>query len=662
MEEIKKIEIQDTIPEEQPEVTVPETVAVDALIETPKENSRKKKILSIVLIVLLIILVGGGVLVGLPVLNIVNKAKIISKQGTVLKESLKSKDLKQISAQLKTTRADLDSLKNSVNALVYLKFVPFAGSYQSDAVHMLNAGEAGFDAAELVVKAIEPYADLLGLSGGQVGTGEKTAKDRISFIVSTLDKIGPDLDQIGAKVEIVKQEMDNVDPNRYPVEFKGYKVRELLTEGKTLIDQGASIMNDAKPVVRVMPWLLGVDAPRKYLMILQNDAELRPTGGFMTAYAILQVENGKITPLLSEDIYDVDARFRSKVKAPQAFVSYLPLPYATDPYLRLRDMNVSPDFKVSMEMFTENFKKASSQKFDGVIAVDTEVLVRLLAVIGRIGVPGWGNFSAEPDKRCFGCPLVVYELEALADKPVNTLKVARKAVIGPLMHSVLANALGSPKEKIPGLFDAGFSSVTEKHVLFYFSDEKIQSAMEAFNLAGRVRDYDKDYFYLIDTSFSGAKSNLFITNEVEQKVEVSNDGTITKSVTINYKNPFPASNCNLEKGDLCLNAPYRDWFRIYVPKGSTLIESTGSEVEIKTYEELGKTVFEGFFGNKYPLRPEGQAKLTIKYQLPFKNDKGEYRILIQKQPGTKESLYSILLGKNKKEINIKSDTEVKIKI
>ncbi|PIY65352.1 hypothetical protein COY91_02980 [Candidatus Shapirobacteria bacterium CG_4_10_14_0_8_um_filter_39_15] len=646
MEEIPKIEIQDTDTQEQP-------------VGLVSKEAGKKKILFRILPIILVVVIGIGVLVGLPLLNVVNKAKVVYAQGMVLKDSVKTKDLQKISQEIKTTRADLDSLKQALNLLTPLRIIPFVGVYQSDATHMVNAGEAGFDAAELVVKAVEPYSDLLGLFGGQVGGGEKTAKDRINFIVTTLDKIGPDIDNIGAKLEIVKKELDDVDPNRYPVQFKNYKVREMLTQAISLVDQGATLTNDAKPVIKVAPWLLGIDSPRQYLILFQNDAELRPTGGFITAYALLSVDKGKITPVLSEDIYDLDARFPSKEKAPQAFIDYLSLPYAKDSHWRLRDMNSSPDFKVSMEKFVENFKRASSQKFDGVVAVDTQLLVRLLSVIGRIGVPGWGNFSADPEPKCFDCPNVVYQLELSADKPVNTLKTQRKAVIGPLMHSVLANALGSPKEKIPNLFEAGFSSIIEKHVLFYFPDQKIQSAMEAFNLAGRVKDYSHDYFLLVDTSFSGAKSNIFIKNEVEQKIEIGSDGTITKTVTVTYKDPAPQSNCNLETGGLCLNSQYKDWFRLYVPQGSTLISSSGSEVDIKTYDELGKTVFDGY---TTALRPEGITKTSFKYKLPFKAGKNNYQILIQKQPGTEGNQYTISLNKHNETFELVTDKELNIKI
>lgn len=665
MDEIKKIEINDSVSEtiDKPRTGNPKEIIFEQKVEEERNNrqtphKKRKWILVIPLVLTVFLLVSA-----IPAIIIGNKAKVVYRQALILKEAIKSKDLKVISKEVKTTKEELSSFNNSLKVFSPLRLIPIIGSYEADASHLVRAGELGFEAAELVIKAVEPYADFIGFSGGQTaGGGQKTAQDRVAFVVTTLEKIGPDLNTIGQKIKQAKQELDQINPNRYPEEFRGQKIKGPLTEVVNLVDQVSTLTNDAKPIIEVAPWLLGIDSPRRYLIVFQNDAELRPTGGFMTAYAILEVEKGKLKPILSEDIYDVDARIPSKERAPEALITYVTFPYKQDPRWRLRDMNISPDFKVSMERFVENFKKASSQKFDGVIAVDTKVLVSLLKVLGTVGVPDWGNFSAEPDKRCYGCPQVVYELERLADKPVNVQKTARKAVIGPLMHSVLANAFGSPKERIPGLVDAGFTLVMEKHVLFYFTDEKIQSAVEAFNVAGRVRDYEKDYFLLVDTSFSGAKTNLFIKQTVEQKVEVSADGTATKTVTVTYKNPFPPSDCNLERGGLCLNASYKDWFRFYVPKGSSLVESSGSDVEMKTYEELGKTVFEGFFGIKYALRPEGQTKLVLKYKLPFKVNKEDYQLFIQKQPGTDGHLYTIEAGSKKQEFELKIDKEVKMKI
>ena len=101
---------------------------------------------------------------------------------------------------------------------------------------------------------------------------------------------------------------------------------------------------------------------------------------------------------------------------------------------------------------------------------------------------------------------------------------------------------------------------------------------------------------------------------MQNEFEIGADGTIKKIVTVNYKNPYPPSDCNLERGNLCLNALHRNWIRIYVPKGSKLIDSKGSEVKMTTYDDLDKTVIDGFI----TVRPKGVATLKVTYVLPFK--------------------------------------------
>jgi hypothetical protein len=673
MDELKKIEVIED------EKVPPKEETTEEVVKEPVEEKKgkrlrlrprlslkgnlfkKRKIWGLVagLAVVLVVFVLAAVIPGLIVIN---KARAVYQESQGLIEAVKAKDLKLISERTTASKEKLASLESSLRPLAWVRFIPFIGAYEADAVHLVRAGEAGLEAAEIVVKTIEPYADIIGFAGGEEPEGgEKTAEDRINFIVTTLDKIAPEIEKVGEKVMIAKNEVDQINPNRYPEELRGQKIREPLKELVTLIDQGATLTHEAKPIFDVSPWLLGIEEKRTYLVIFQNDGELRPTGGFLTAYAILEVEKGKVKPILSEDMYAADARFGSKIEAPEVIVKYLT---PNIPYWKLRDMNLSPDFKISMETFLENFQETTNYEFDGVITVDTEVLVRLLDVLGPIGVPEWGNFSTEPDDRCDGCPQVVYVLELMADKPVSELRSARKAVLGPLMHSIIANAMGSPKERIPGLFNAGFTSVMEKHVLFYFPDEKVQSAMEAFNIAGRIREYEGDFFHLNDCNFGGAKANMFIEQKVSQKIKKQSDGSIVKTVTVEYRNPSPHSRgCDLEAGGLCLNAPYRDWFRFYVPKGSELLESQGSEEEVKTYEELGKTVFEGYYGKDAPLYTDGGlTRLIFKYKLPFKAEGGDYRLLIQKQPGTDGHLYEVELGKQKEEFELKQDKEVKLKI
>jgi hypothetical protein len=453
--------------------------------------------------------------------------------------------------------------------------------------------------------------------------------------------------------------MANIDATKYPVKVGKVAIREPLTKALDLFDQAATLITQSKPLLEVAPYLLGLDTKRNYLVLFQNDTELRPTGGFLTAYAAMKVDKAKFEPTASNDIYNLDLKYTPTLAVPAPIKKHILQPYGAGSKLRLRDVNWSPDFYESMKLFLTEAQKAGVGNFDGIIAVDTKVLVYLLDVIGPIGVPGYGNFSSKIEPAC-NCASVIYELEKFADvegpivwfngKIVFQPKNAdnRKKIIGPLMNSILANAMGQPKEKLPALFATLFKSLNEKHVLFYLTDEKAQAAAEAFGMAGRIKDYSGDYLHINDANLAGRKSNLYVTQEVDQKFEKI-DGEIVKTVTITYKNPA--------KQDGWLNTVLPNWVRIYVPKGSRLIAAEGLEEKTEPYEDLGKTVFAGFF----ELRPEGVAKVTFKYAIPVKPS-SNFTILIQKQPGTDSPLYTIDTGRQTEEFYLKTDQELKLKI
>ncbi|RJR24544.1 DUF4012 domain-containing protein [Candidatus Microgenomates bacterium] len=659
MEEIQKIELPETPLGEKPEEKSLETKPEVNNKPANKMRKNRLKTFFIVLGVLIFVAASLGIFLFSVAKNLMAERGPIESNMANLKKAVKEQNLLEVKKSSSALSSDLKRVQGKLETYKIFGSVPIAKNYYADAQHGINAGLAGLRAADLVVDAIAPYSDILGLGGSEsVSTGSgKTTMDRVTFLVTTLDKIRPELDKIGSELDTVRNEIDQINPNRYPEEINGIEVRENLSLAISTIDQLSDLVNDAKPLLEVAPDLLGVNSPKYYFVLFQNDKELRPTGGFMTAYGILKVDKGKITPILSEDIYALDANFRKRLPAPEPIKKY----HKNVSYFYLRDMNLSPDFAESMGLFMDHYQNnvSGARKVDGVIAVDTHLLASLVKVLGSVGVPEWGTFSAEIDKRC-DCPQIVYRLEEIADKPVSGTKVNRKAVIGPLMHSILSNAFNSPKEKVAELFNVTLTGIQEKHVLFYLFDEKSQKAVEAFNLAGRVREYEGDYQFLVDTNFGGAKSNMFIKQKIDEKIQISPEGEVTKTITVTYNNPYKASDCGLLSGGLCLNGLYRNWFRLYVPKGSELIEMTGSEIKANVYEELGKTVFEGFYGDEYPLRPESQAKVSFKYKLPFKVKKGdEYKLLIQKQPGIeKYDMVIEIIGK-KEEFELRGDKEFK---
>lgn len=609
-----------------------------------KKNKVFYSILTALSVFIMVISVLGAFLfftIYVPGQKLYSQALTIRSDIDSLKVTINDKDLIATKNHLLTLRSKLKNLQASSQKFSYLQVIPYAKDYYLDSQRLFTVGQYGLDTAEIIIAAIEPYQDFLGLKGAGID-GSKTTEDRIAFLTQSIEGLLPHLDTLEKKIVDIDNILAEIDINRYPQKYQDINVHELFYQGKEVLTEARNLISNGKPLISRTSWLLGKDKPRNYLVIFQNDGELRPTGGFWTAYATLKIDNGKVIPGPASNIYDLDDKLASTTPAPRQIKSY----HINVPYLNLRDSNISPDFPTGAKIFLDTYYKVISKKeqFDVVVALDTQVLVDLVAVLGKLDTRV-GTFTTEPDKRCDGCPKIIYDLEWISGRPRNYIEKDRKGFLGPVMSALLANAMGSAKDKIPLLGEAFFKNIHQKHILFYFPDQEIQKSAELINITGHISQTDEkiDYFHLNDANFASAKSNIFITQKIKHEISV-NQGKVEHKVSVTYTNPSPGSNCNLEKGDLCLNAPkYRDMFRFYVTPGSQLIKMTGSEVEPVIYEELGKQVFEGFYGNKYPLYAQSSSKTSIQYSssvAPSKN----YTLLLQKQPGTKAIDYELLVN------------------
>lgn len=643
-------------------------IYIPEMREVPKVKRRK-----IWLFLLLTFICVGAIVVltgVLPTQAAYRKAHEFSKTGESLAQSIKNQNLEEAKSKLPETKQKLAELKSAWENVLLLKWLPFLNLYHQDGQHVVSAASYGLDAIEITVTTIEPYADLLGLKSGSSFVAG-SADERIQLAVKTLDKVTPKIAEIGENLEKLKSEIDEIDPDRYPQYLQGKPVRSKIIEGKQLLNDTMGLFLDARPLLEVLPQLLGEPDPKRYLVLFQNDKELRPTGGFLTAYAIFKIEHGKILVEKSEDIYKLDERISPKQQALPEILNFHKGVY----YKNIRDINISPDFSVSMKAFIDLYP--GKFDLDGIIAVDTHVLVEAIKILGEFYIND-RKFSAENDPRC-DCPRVIYELEDYATRPVAYVRETRKEILGTLLFDIMKKALGlSPSQYWGQLFQMGIREINEKHILAYMLDEKSQKGVESLNLAGRIAgeveilgykdEQNWDYLHINDANMAAAKSNLFVQHYTLVDYTVESDGSIVKTITIDYKNPASPSDCNLERGGLCLNAyVYRNWLRIYVPLGSTFVEGKGSvspkdektPIEFTVKEDLGKTVYEGFV----TLRALGTTQVTLKYKLPFKAQDKQLMSLIQKQPGTEGHEYTISVnGKQKEKFDLKKDHQVSIKL
>lgn len=604
----------------------------------PRKSGKKKKIVIGVLIGLFVLLVGLGVagyiVAYIPAMKIKAAAMDVQAEAELLRTDVKSNDIDLIKNRITSVSDKYTNLEKESQQVYWAAFIPYISDYKNG----IEAGRYTIDAGMEAIEAIYPYADLIGFKHGEQNFYDKSAEDRLQTAVLTLDKMLERIDVVAQNIDEAEKRIEQIDPQRYPEKVGDVAVRQELTEMKDQFQGMATLFVDAQPLLKQLPTILGAEEEKNYLILFQNTAERRATGGFYTFFAVMNINKGKLSVKDSSDIYDLDNSIAVHPKAPEKILKY----HKNVNQFYLRDSNLSPDFVESVKLFESLYEDASrGVEYDGIIAMDSKVLVDMLRIFGDTQANGV-NFSAETDARC-DCPQVIYTLFDIVDRPVNYIKVDRKRILGNLMLELFYKAVGfSPSKYWGPMALAMFDNLDQKHVLLYFTDPEVQAAVEKMNYAGRIQQVDSDYLHVNSVNFAGAKSNMFIDEEIVSETTFDG-GTTKRTVTIEFKNPHPHSDCNLERGGLCLNATLRNWIRFYVPEGSKLVSFKGSQTETLTYDELGKTVFEGFM----TVNPEGKATVTIEYTLPTSITKDNYSLYVQKQGGIENQELIVEVGGKK---------------
>lgn len=609
-----------------------------------KSSGKTVRRILVFLILLIIVLVVPSILIFFGL-----KETLVSGKGIV--SSYKNQNFDSLKSEISATQGGFQKINIGLNLLFWMRIIPIASGYYSDIKGMSSAGAEQLSALNLIVSNLSTSKNELGFDNHP-----KSGPDRITQGIKILNKSLPFLDKIQPYLVKAAINVKNIDTNKYPENFHGKQLRKNLEMFKNFTLGAEVAVQSGKNALMIAPQALGLTSPKTYLLLFQNDKEIRATGGFLTSYATLELNNGQVKSTTSDDIYRLDEKLLnvclSKICAltpPAPIIKYLPeVSGKARSAWSMRDSNISPDVPTSAKEFERMYQMlGSGLPFDGIIYIDTNVVEDLIKVTGPIDVFGT-KYSAEIDKRC-NCPNVIYELENYA-QIVAAGEKDRKAVLGVLMQQILARSVGADVESLPQFIETIAMLANEKHIIFYMHDASTQSALSALNWTGEIKNYDGDFLHINDSNFAGGKSNIYVTQSVTQEINIQKN-SVRKKITIEYSNPEPFNNW--------LNGINRDYVRFYVPLGSKLLSSKGSESAVATIEDLGKTVFEAFV----TVRPQNTRKLEIEYEIPYQPAVGVYKLLIQKQPGAKDFNNKIKLNnKGVADFKLEQDKEFKFKI
>ena len=140
-----------------------------------------------------------------------------------------------------------------------------------------------------------------------------------------------------------------------------------------------------------MPTMLGADAPRSYLVMFQNNAEVRAGGGIPGALAVVNAKNGKVSLGRQASLSDIAGFNRQVLPLTQAEEAL----FGTNLAQYAADVTFTPDFERSAYLMREMWRLRTGQEVDGVISVDPVAMSYLLNATGPVTLANGKQLTAD---------------------------------------------------------------------------------------------------------------------------------------------------------------------------------------------------------------------------------------------------------------------------
>lgn len=352
---------------------------------------------------------------------------------------------------------------------------------------------------------------------------------------------------------------------------------------------------------------------RTYMVMLQNNYELRPGGGFLGQYAVVKVKDGAVLSQTFEDANLLDQRINAKVTPPYPLTRKMQIKK-----WKFRDSNFSPDFPTNVEKAEYFYRMAGGhEKFDGVVAVNTNVFNHVLELTGPITPSGYNTtFNAEDGALKLE---EVVEKNYLGEDVAAAAKQNRKAI----MKTLTAELIGklTSLNNIPRVAELGLEELRNKNVMISFKDPNLQGLVESVNWAGKVnQDWKGDYLMFVDANLGALKTDYYVKRRIDYTVDFTGEKPFATAVYI-YNNTAPYGDWR--------TSDYHTYVRAYVPLGSLYKERFMINA-VASGEDLGRTFMGGYVDAEIN---QGDVTTTLKYELPDTIKADNYSLMIQKQSG-----------------------------
>jgi hypothetical protein len=552
--------------------------------------------------------------------------------------------VEKVGPLLSKSRQDVAGLKAEVGPFLWLGkgfgWLPVYGGDLASAQAILEMADGLTIAADEAFQGAAPLVLALQGEGGNRDLVEVTkmlveAQPAFVQAKSHLDEA------MAARSEI---DVQRLDP----------KVRVLIVDK---LDPYLGLFHDGLALAVIFPRLVGASSygPQTYLLLLQNEDELRATGGFITSAGTFVVKDGDILNFVIEDSYAFDDPTRHYPSAPWQLQQYMELPTVL-----LRDANWSPDFPTSAAQAEYLYALTRFHGADGVVAIDQYAVKSLLTVLGPVQV------------EAVSYPITAENVVAFMRQAKGQAEASgenRKSFMNELGGAILDKIKTSKDIPWMNLVKVLQADLNAHHMLLQFDDTGMAAMLAERGWDGALRSDEGDFLMVVDSNVGFNKVNAVVEESLTYDVDLSDPvapkGTLTVLQTNHATQGVPCKQFDMHyqgSYENLVNRCYWDYLRVYKPLGTQYLEGTPHEVPglwmvsgtaVPARVDMLDDKIEGVqgFGTLLVVPGGDSLETSFRFQLPSQvigTGEGSrtkvYHLRVQKQAGTLPQVMTVRIN------------------
>ncbi|KRE47750.1 hypothetical protein ASG92_10045 [Arthrobacter sp. Soil736] len=361
-------------------------------------------------------------------------------------------------------------------------------------------------------------------------------------------------------------------------------------------------LDAAAGAASILPRMMGEKAPHRYLLLIQNNAELRATGGIPGALAVLTVDKGKLS-LGSQTSATAMGAF-SPVMSVDADQSLI---YSTRLGKFMQDVNLTPDFPTAAKTAQAMWERKTGEQLDGVISIDPVALSYILGATGPVTISEpllqgiAGDLPLELTAKNVVPTLLSDVYSTIADPDMQDEYFAG---VAQEVFSKISAGSGDTKKLIDGLT----RGASERRILMWSAKADEEAVISQYPLGGAITgaSISPAQFGVYFNDGTGAKMDYHVKRTVQLVEECPANGYAEVKVRIVSTNTAPK--------DAATSLPeyVTGGGAFGVPAGSVqtnVIAYGPVQSNVETAFVAGKKT--GFASHRHGGRPVGSATIRL---------------------------------------------------